>query len=110
MQLETDYKLIYMQNVIVLHKHRTDLKSLFKQRFKHGYGSALISNKYKNFCRVNKSKNSKKHGVVDSIKGCFRQEDYFLLLPILVNMSGFNLGKIYAKLANKINKKSEWKV
>lgn len=109
MQLETEYKLIYIQDAVVLHKHRTDLKGLFKQRFKHGYGSVLIGNKYKKFLdsgntssKLN-SKNSK-HGVVDSIKGCFKQKDYLLLLPILANASGFNLGKIYAKYLLSIDK------
>lgn len=106
MQLETNYKIVFAQKAVVLHKHRTNLKGLFKQRFKHGYGSILIRDKYKNIFdsmhRNTPHKQYPKQGVTESIKNSLKHKDYLLLIPILVNTCGFNLGKIYAKILLKV--------
>lgn len=53
MQLETDYKIVYDQNAIVIHKHKTNLKALFKQQFNYGYGCVLLYKKHNYFMRFN---------------------------------------------------------
>lgn len=109
MQLETDYKMGYAEDAVVLHRHRTDIKGLFKQRFKHGYGFILIRNKYKDYqnrqedALVTSKKGS--HGRIARLETILRQKGLSMLLPILVNACGFNLGKLYARftlLTNKI--------
>jgi len=46
MQLETDYKIKYCPEALVFHRHRSNVKSLFKQRVKWGYGKVILCNKY----------------------------------------------------------------
>lgn len=46
MQIETGYKLVYCQNSIVEHRHRTSLKGLFKQQFRYGFGRISLYKKY----------------------------------------------------------------
>jgi cellulose synthase/poly-beta-1,6-N-acetylglucosamine synthase-like glycosyltransferase len=45
-QRETSYKMHYAADAIVHHKHRSTLKSMFKQNVKWGYGSTLLQMKY----------------------------------------------------------------
>ncbi|MBN1869033.1 MAG: glycosyltransferase [Candidatus Omnitrophica bacterium] len=47
MQLQTPYKIKYMQEAIVLHKHRSTLKSMFAQKMKWGIGRTNLYRKYK---------------------------------------------------------------
>lgn len=101
MQLQTSYKIVYAQNAIVLHKHRTDLKGLFKQRFKHGYGFVLIRNKYKAYVDMNDKKNdndNKKNDNISFYQKIIKIKKDGMLLPTIINSLGFNLGKLYAKL------------
>jgi cellulose synthase/poly-beta-1,6-N-acetylglucosamine synthase-like glycosyltransferase len=46
MQSETDYKVKLAPNAIVYHKHRSDIKSLFKQCIRWGVGNSLLRKKY----------------------------------------------------------------
>lgn len=117
MLLDTDYKIIYAEDTIVLHKHRTSLKGLFKQTFKHGYGYELLKNKYE---RVLKCKNMRRetnadvpntdesntkrsnnkdsnHRIIKLMANYIRQKNSLLILPAMINVSGFTLGKLYAK-------------
>jgi len=110
MQLETDYIMVYAKDAVVLHKHRTDLKGLFKQRFRHGYGSVLILNKYKDirnkYEQISARSDLKSHKgrIINSVINHLKQKDYWLLLPTFVNMFGYNLGRIYAKFLLMIYK------
>lgn len=101
MQLKTDYMMVFAEDAIVLHKHRTDLKGLFKQRFKHGYGYILIRNKYKNYqdqsINAHIPDASKSSGRINRLITNMRSKGYLILLPTLANAIGFNLGKIYAR-------------
>lgn len=101
-QLETDYKIVFAEDAIVLHRHRTDLKGLFKQRFKHGYGYVLIRNKYRSYQDKSEKTSvpdmSKSNGRVHKLITNIRTNGYLVLLPTLINALGFNLGKVYAKL------------
>lgn len=47
MQIETDYKIKYIPEALVYHKHRTTIGSMFKQCTKWGIGSVLLYKKYK---------------------------------------------------------------
>lgn len=101
MQLHTNYKIVYAQNAKVLHKHRTDLKGLFKQRFKHGYGFVLIRNKYKGYADMNDKKNNNdnnKNNNISFYQKIVKIKKDGILLPTIINSLGFNLGRLYAKL------------
>lgn len=102
MQLNTDLKLVYAPDVIVLHKHRTDLKGLFKQTFRYGYGHVSIYEKYKGLLdNKNKDKNKDKNKVSYFAKMnnylIYIGNDFMLLLPCLIYIFGYNLGKIYGR-------------
>lgn len=47
MQLETDCKIKFITNALVLHKHRSSLKAMFRQCVKWGVGYSLLSRKYR---------------------------------------------------------------
>jgi len=47
MQLETAYKVKFISDAVVFHKHRSTLESMFKQSVKWGIGSVLLYKKYK---------------------------------------------------------------
>lgn len=115
--LGTDYKIIYAEDTIVLHKNRTSLKGLFKQTFKHGYGYELLKNKYEhvlkcnnicnNICKVSNNKSNNKdsrsnnkdssHRIIKLMTNYIRQKNGLLILPAMINVLGFILGKLYAK-------------
>lgn len=107
MLLNTDYRIIYAEDTVVLHKHRTSLKGLFKQTFKHGYGYELLKNRYENFLKCKKrydipsagESNNKdsNHRIVKLMANYVKQKNSILILPAIINVSGFTLGKLYAK-------------
>ena len=47
MQMETAYKLKYIPEALIFHRHRSNLKSLFRQRKTWGYGNVLLYKKYR---------------------------------------------------------------
>lgn len=47
MQLNTDYYMKFVPDAIVYHKHRTSVKSMFKQKVNYGIGMTLLYKKYK---------------------------------------------------------------
>ncbi|MBU0477489.1 glycosyltransferase [bacterium] len=47
MQLNTNYKIKFIPDAVVLHKHRSTIKSMFKQRVKWGIGETLLYKKYR---------------------------------------------------------------
>lgn len=49
MQLESRFKLKYCPEAIVFHPHETELKSLFRQKERHAYGSVMLYKKYRRF-------------------------------------------------------------
>lgn len=113
MQLETEYKIVYDQNAIVIHKHRTNIKSLFKQQFSYGYGSVLLYEKHSSFMNFNL-----KSTLIDYLKlvlsialfyfrsftrlfwKCGR---YGLFEPLLAFLciSGYRLGRLYGSIRLK---------
>lgn len=107
MLLDTDYRIVYAEDVTVLHKHRTSLKGLFKQTFKHGYGYELLIRKYEHVLKhksVQKDSSSKEpvrksdHRIIKLMVNYVKKKDSLLILPAIINVSGFTLGKLYAKL------------
>jgi len=113
MQLETEYKIVYDQNAIVIHKHRTNIKSLFKQQFSYGYGSVLLYRKHNYFMYLNL-----KNTLIDYLKlmpaialfhlrsfvRLFRDRDrYYLYEPLLAFLfiSGYRLGRLYGSIKFK---------
>lgn len=52
MQLETGYKIRFVPEAIVKHKHRTTVKGLFDQFVKYGRGQVLLFKKYRNFIQL----------------------------------------------------------
>ena len=47
--LETKYKINYVPDAIVFHKHRTTLKGMYKQQYRSGLGIILLDAMYKRF-------------------------------------------------------------
>jgi cellulose synthase/poly-beta-1,6-N-acetylglucosamine synthase-like glycosyltransferase len=47
MQLETDFKIKFVSEAVVYHKHRSTIKSMFGQCVKWGIGNTLLYKKYK---------------------------------------------------------------
>jgi GT2 family glycosyltransferase len=41
-----DFKMAYSKEIVVSHMHRTNLRGLFAQNFKYGYGKYFLSKKY----------------------------------------------------------------
>ncbi len=118
MQLETHYELILAPDATVFHKHRTDLKGLFNQQFKHGYGKELLFKKYRKFNSKQKQNNikSKIFYYIDKILSFAGQIKLFLVtsmsknadnlllfepLLALVSLCGFMLGRIYGSITLK---------
>lgn len=107
MLLNTDYKIVYAEDATVLHKHRTSLKGLFKQTFKHGYGYELLKNKYEHVLKSKSGQstqnadrsNSKdsKYRIIKLMTNYVKQKNSLLILPAMINVSGFTLGKLYAR-------------
>ncbi|WP_176505323.1 glycosyltransferase [Candidatus Methanoperedens sp. BLZ2] len=113
MQLETEYKIVYDQNAIVIHKHRSNMKSLFKQQFSYGYGSVLLYRKHNYFMDFNL-----KNILMDYLKlmlafalfyfrlfarlfwDCDRYCLYEPLLAFLC-ISGYRLGRLYGSIKLK---------
>ncbi len=61
MQIHTDYKIVYCEDVIVYHKHRSTVKGLYAQRKKWAIGEVLLYKKYRNYLSAkNMSFNLKK--------------------------------------------------
>lgn len=113
MQLETEYKIVYDQNAIVIHKHRSNMKSLFKQQFSYGYGSVLLYRKHNYFMDLNL-----KSTLIDYLKlmpaialfhlrsfaRLFWDRDrYYLYEPLLAFLfiSGYRLGRLYGSIKLK---------
>jgi len=122
MQLETNYKLVYCQESIVKHCHRTSLKGLAKQCFKYGIGKSVL---YKKFSKsIITSTNTNKSNVnknlinnlskltefsicilprlfLNSLKrltgSCDKYQMYEPLLMCVYTFS-YGLGKIYGSL------------
>lgn len=120
-QLETNHKILYVANAIVIHRHRTNLKGLFKQQFKYGYGIEILYEKYKKYDRSGKKQISTKVlminykiKIINSIKQiilCFdffhskKADEMLLFEPIisLISFSGYRLGNIYGLISIKLN-------
>jgi cellulose synthase/poly-beta-1,6-N-acetylglucosamine synthase-like glycosyltransferase len=81
MQIKTSFKITYRPSAIVIHKHRSNLKDFFKQRFTHGIGKANFEHKYSRHIR-------EKQIVVDSQKSIF----YFLLRLVALSIFGILRG------------------
>lgn len=47
MQLNTDYKMKFVPDAIVYHKHRSTVKSMFKQKLRHGMAMIFLYKKYR---------------------------------------------------------------
>lgn len=116
MQLNTDYKLIYNDDAIIQHRHRTTFKGLFKQQFRYGFGRMMLYKKYDKHMKkfVNNTYDTK-YNMFNSVKLilnigyfcirsiqrlfglCDRYHQYEPLLSILF-ASGYALGKIYGSI------------
>jgi cellulose synthase/poly-beta-1,6-N-acetylglucosamine synthase-like glycosyltransferase len=46
MQMETDFKLVYVKDAFIYHLHRSSLRGFFRQRKTWGYGEVLLCRKY----------------------------------------------------------------
>lgn len=100
MQLNTNYNLVFNKDAIILHKHRSAMKDLFKQSFKYGYGRCALDSKYKD----NKSPKYKKIGLISRIKEPFsiiKSSDgetllfaMIYLIYIIMHRSGRTYGKL----------------
>lgn len=102
MQLETNYKILYIEDAIVFHKHRTNLRDLMRQQFKYGYGAVLLHNKYKNFYHLKQKK--KKNKISKIIYHVKRMKLYDLLfnsLLYMISYCGYFLGKIHGSIEIK---------
>lgn len=49
MQIETSYKLVFIPEALVRHKHRATLSKMFKQCAKWGIGYSLLAKKYRRY-------------------------------------------------------------
>lgn len=58
MQLQTDYSLVHVPEAAIVHNHRADIKSLFRQCWKWGYGQEALSRKYHPLRAINSSQKS----------------------------------------------------
>jgi glycosyltransferase involved in cell wall biosynthesis len=103
MQLETDYKMVYAGDAIVIHDHKIDLKGLFKQTFRYGSSNVFLKQKYGDRCEKPCSYNAKSHrNITDyTIKVIYylikNKNDLSLIFPALVFRFGFSSGKLYTK-------------
>ena len=84
MQMNTSFKIAYRPSAMVLHKHRSNLKEFFNQRFTHGVGKADLEQKYSRHMK-------EKQIVVDSQKSIF----YFLLKLVFLTIFRILRGLYY---------------
>jgi len=113
-QLKTGYKISYAPDAVVFHKHRTDLRGLFKQQFKYGCGTKLLCEKYKNLYHPEPKQSqdgSLLAGCRSRITNYLKQIKLYLLrsrenddlmlyepLLFLVSLCGYKLGRMYVTL------------
>lgn len=118
MQLETDSRILYVPNAIVIHEHRTNIKGLFKQNFRYGYGSVGLYKKYKKYMDLkNKKKSINYINIPILVLKFFKQiceytyysisknvDDLQFFEPLLffVFNIGYKLGRIYGSIRLKI--------
>jgi cellulose synthase/poly-beta-1,6-N-acetylglucosamine synthase-like glycosyltransferase len=103
MLLETNYKLVYAGNAVVIHDHKIDLKGLFKQTFRYGSSNVFLKQKYGERCEKITELHKKSYSkITDNIFNIIyylfkNRNDLMLIFPALVFKFGFNSGKIYTK-------------
>lgn len=104
MLLETDYKIIYASDAIVIHDHKIDMKGLFRQTFRYGSGYIYLQNKYGSRYENPKyeiKSNNPTYIIKVSRYLINNRNDMLLIFPALVHTLGFNTGKIYAKFIKR---------
>lgn len=113
MQIMTKYKLIYNDNSIIEHRHRTSFKGLFWQQFRYGFGRMSLYKKYNDHMKKYMDTNYDiKYNLFHSMRlisniilfyirsfkrlfgFCNKYDMYEPLLSTLL-ISGYVLGKIY---------------
>ena len=116
MQIETNFKLVYIAEAEVRHNHRTTFNGLFKQHFKYAYGSVLLYKKYRKSMRRRKLKSVLRSYIrlVLLLTIFIRRRTIQLLLrrgdnltsfvPLLsfISSAGFLLGRLYASIKLKV--------
>lgn len=107
MQLNTDYKLIYIPESIVQHRHRTTLKNLFVQHFKYGVGSASLYYKYGRLMNYDIKRSisdwlkSAKAEFSTSFKNLIKNDGSYYMAEALLSficMVGYRAGRLYGGL------------
>jgi cellulose synthase/poly-beta-1,6-N-acetylglucosamine synthase-like glycosyltransferase len=111
MQLETKYKLEFITEAFVYHRHRSTLASMFKQTIKWGIGYTYLYKKYKNKLSGNKLSEFLRN----FIRMGLRLPIYFIVLRKgkelaknhrykyldYISSSGWQIGKLIGSFKNK---------
>lgn len=108
--VDAGYKLILEPGAIVYHKHRTDVKRLFKQLFYYGIGTAAIFKKYKKkfgkrfWLHFYAYRNMMRGFCLAPFYLLFKKDKFEKFIPLLDGICnlGFVLGKIYGSIKYKV--------
>jgi cellulose synthase/poly-beta-1,6-N-acetylglucosamine synthase-like glycosyltransferase len=113
MQLETDFKINFVKDAIVYHRHRSTVWSMFKQCLKWGIGSVLLYKKYRNKMPNRTVKqvfwilNRLFYAVVKSLmfvilnKEKLQKDERSKYLD-LISFAGWEVGRIIGSVRNKV--------
>jgi glycosyltransferase involved in cell wall biosynthesis len=103
MLLETDYKLAYAEDAIVIHDHKIGLRGLFKQTFRYGCSNVFLKQKYGDRCEKSCGNDIKPYrnvaGYITKVASYLikNRDDLLLIFPALVFRFGFSSGKVYTR-------------
>lgn len=118
MQIYTNFKLVFNEDAVVYHKHRTTLKGLFRQYFRYGYGSVLLYKKYRTLGKMKKDLREVVKGYLVPIvltilfvKNCIIRlvrikpiDNLSLFIPLLslISSVSYRLGRLYGSVKGRV--------